>query len=63
MKVGKSQSIMNIKTCCYKCEDRELGCHSSCEKYKEYIEWFGERKASIKSYKQCYIPHVLKKKK
>ena len=54
---------MNIKTCCYKCEDRELGCHSSCEKYKEYIEWFGERKASIKSYKQCYIPHVLKKKK
>ena len=21
---------------CYKCEERQLGCHSSCEKYKEY---------------------------
>lgn len=21
---------------CYKCEERQLGCHSSCEKYKQY---------------------------
>ena len=21
---------------CYKCEERQLGCHSSCEKYLEY---------------------------
>ena len=22
-------------TCCYKCEDRHVGCHSTCEKYIE----------------------------
>ena len=21
-------------TCCYKCEDRTVGCHCSCEKYR-----------------------------
>ena len=21
-------------TCCYKCQDRVVGCHSNCEKYK-----------------------------
>lgn len=25
---------MNI-TCCLDCKDRHLGCHSTCEKYKE----------------------------
>lgn len=23
------------KTVCYKCEDREVGCHSICERYLE----------------------------
>ena len=23
---------------CYKCEDREVGCHSNCEKYKEFAK-------------------------
>jgi len=22
--------------CCFKCEDRKIGCHASCEKYKEF---------------------------
>lgn len=22
---------------CYNCTDREMGCHSKCEKYKEYL--------------------------
>lgn len=26
----------NIKNPCYKCEDREIGCHSTCEKYNEW---------------------------
>lgn len=26
----------HIKNPCYGCEDRELGCHSSCEKYAEF---------------------------
>lgn len=25
-------------TCCYKCKERELGCHSKCEKYISEIE-------------------------
>ena len=28
---------------CYKCEDREVGCHSKCEKYQE----FASRRKSI----------------
>lgn len=23
---------------CYKCSDRKLGCHSTCDKYKEFKE-------------------------
>ena len=23
---------------CYKCEDRHVGCHSACERYKEFCE-------------------------
>lgn len=23
---------------CYKCEDRHVGCHSTCEKYKEFCK-------------------------
>lgn len=25
-----------LKSPCYKCEDRKIGCHGFCEKYKEY---------------------------
>ena len=25
-----------MKAPCYNCKDRELGCHSSCNKYSEY---------------------------
>lgn len=27
---------MNVKTPCYECKDRKVGCHSICEKYKKY---------------------------
>jgi hypothetical protein len=32
--------VINIvpKNKCYKCEDRFVGCHATCLKYKEYIE-------------------------
>ncbi len=26
------------KSPCYKCPDRHAGCHSECERYKEYHE-------------------------
>ena len=25
-----------LESPCYKCEDRHVGCHSTCETYKEY---------------------------
>lgn len=31
---------MNIKNApCYKCENRKLGCHSDCDKYKEWARF------------------------
>lgn len=24
--------------CCYGCDEREMGCHSWCERYKRYLE-------------------------
>lgn len=28
--------MKNIRTNCYQCPDRHLGCHSECEVYKEF---------------------------
>lgn len=28
---------------CYQCEDRHMGCHSQCEKYKEYVNAYRDR--------------------
>lgn len=28
-----------MKVPCKDCKDRELGCHSQCERYKEYHEY------------------------
>ena len=33
-----------IKPPCFKCKDRNVGCHSSCEKYKSFSEELGEIK-------------------
>ena len=32
---------------CKDCVDRELGCHSTCEKYLEFLKYQKERKAII----------------
>ncbi|WP_130806496.1 hypothetical protein [Senegalia massiliensis] len=37
-----------MKNCCYNCTKREIGCHSTCEEYKE---WKAKKKAST-SYKR-----------
>ena len=35
---------------CYKCEERHLGCHSSCERYGEYAKAMEEvRKARFET--------------
>lgn len=32
---------------CYECEDRSVGCHSKCEKYKQWAEERREVNAKI----------------
>ena len=27
---------LNIKSPCYNCEARDIGCHSRCDRYREY---------------------------
>ena len=40
---------------CKDCEDRELGCHSTCEKYIEFTkEKAKERKAKYDWYEKVY---------
>lgn len=48
---------------CYKCNDREIGCHSSCEKYKEWREQYYDKKAEIKKSKatdKIFTEHIFK---
>lgn len=33
---------------CYGCEERKAGCHSTCEKYKEWKEEHDARQAEIR---------------
>lgn len=35
------------KAPCKDCADRELGCHSTCERYLEFLKYQKERKAII----------------
>lgn len=32
---------------CKDCTERQMGCHSTCPKYKQYQEWNEERKAIV----------------
>ena len=34
------------KAPCFKCEDRVIGCHSTCERYKEYAGIVAEDRES-----------------
>ena len=62
----KEQSILGQgvrqKTPCKGCTERVAGCHSVCERYKEWkIEWErerDERKASIKARLRTYPAHI-----
>ena len=38
---------------CFKCVDRQLGCHSTCEKYKE----FADEGDAIKKARYDYVMH------
>ena len=36
-----------FKQCCYKCEDRHMGCHGTCEKYIEAKKKHDEYKTKV----------------
>lgn len=33
-----------MKCPCYKCEERQVGCHAKCGRYKEWKEFMEKRK-------------------
>ena len=38
---------------CYGCEERKLGCHNRCDKYKEYRTKYDELNLKEKREKMC----------
>lgn len=44
-----------VYPCSPECENREIGCHGWCEKYKAAASAEKERKQQIQEYKQKYI--------
>ena len=46
-----------MKVPCYKCEDRELHCHSTCEKYLEYSKQKEEDREMRRKETESIISH------
>lgn len=49
----KCMSLPRRKTCCYQCSDRYCGCHSECEKYKEFYIQNEKRKKYLQDFKKA----------
>ena len=50
---------------CYKCNDRLINCHGTCEKYKEYREFkdmIKEKRLNELRLKSAYIESINKNK-
>lgn len=43
---------MKVKSPCYKCEDREVGCHSKCERYIDFSTKHQEENEAIRRAKE-----------
>lgn len=50
---------------CYDCPDREIGCHSDCDKYLCYKEKLKEKKAFLEVDRAFgdYLYHAIKRMK
>ena len=51
---------MTPKSPCYKCEERSLGCHGSCEIYKN---WIAENEDKKSKNNTAYVPYCEYKTK
>ena len=45
---------------CYNCEDREVGCHSSCDKYHDSLKQYDKSKYEYMAYKRDVITREIK---
>ena len=55
--------ISKNKCPCYKCNDRDIGCHAKCKNYKNWREKYYNTKAEIKKSKvadKMFIEHTIK---
>lgn len=50
--------MIDNKVPCRNCKDRVLGCHSTCERYKEFAEINEQRKEEIRKDKE--VNNVIK---
>ena len=48
----KEYKISDIKNDCYGCQDRKVGCHDHCEKYKKYKKLINERNQKIRKQRE-----------
>lgn len=40
--------------CCYKCQERTIGCHGSCETYKREVKEHRQEKAETEERQKAY---------
>lgn len=45
------RTLPNESAPCYQCSDRHLGCHTTCEQYKEYNKKLLQKKSKLMSCK------------
>lgn len=48
--------------CCYHCENRKVGCHSDCEKYKLWVDDYHAKQKAIKEEKERFYAGVRRPK-
>ena len=52
--------LINMKTPCQKCEKRHIGCHGSCDDYKQFCKEHDELKRKVESEREQFTNHPEK---
>ena len=50
---------MKTITCCFKCENRHVGCHSECKSYAEEKKEYEESKDDFKQMRQDLSQRIM----
>jgi hypothetical protein len=64
-KQGRFKLVVTNDTPCFKCKDRQVKCHSICERYSEWVNKAKKRntvKNTINEQICSYIAYMQKKK-